>query len=134
MGKIMHGGIEYSGGGGGGGGGAGYTETTLFTGSYQITSGEITLNDDLDNYDLVIFWTRWITTNTNCEVPFFANVKHFVDTFIYNNGSTAQSSPHMGLTTYDNQYLRIKMGSAKNKLFLFDSHSIALAKVVGIKY
>lgn len=119
---------------GGGGGGAGYTETTLFTGTHQTYNGEITLNDDLDNYDLVIFWTRWTVTSTNCEVPFFANVKHFVDTFIYNNGSTTQSSPHMGLTTYDNQYVRIKMGSANNKLFLFDSHSIALAKVVGIKY
>jgi len=117
-----------------GGGGAGYTETTLFTGTYRTTSGEITLNDDLDKYDLVIFWTRWSNTSTNSEVPFFANVKYFVDTFVYNNGSTAVASPHMGLTTFDTQYIRVKMGSAKNKLFLFDSHSIALAKVIGIKF
>ena len=118
----------------GGGGGAGYTETTLFTGTYRTTSGEITLTDDLDKYDLVIFWTRWSNTSTNSEVPFFANVKYFVDTFVYNNGSTAVTSPHMGLTTFDTQYIRVKMGSAKNKLFLFDSHSIALAKVIGIKF
>lgn len=116
------------------GGGSGYSETTLFTGSNTTYSGEITLSDDLDKYDLVIFWTRWTATTTNCEVPFVADAKYFATQFPYNNGSTAQTSPHMGLTTYDNQYVRIKMGSANNKLFLFDSHSIAIAKVVGVKF
>jgi hypothetical protein len=119
---------------GGGGGGSGYSETTLFTGTYQTYRGEITLDDDLDNYDLVIFWTRWAATSTNCEVPFVADAKYFVSKFPYDNGSTAQTSPHMGLTTYYNQYMRVKMGSSNNKLFLFDSHSIALAKVTGIKF
>lgn len=119
---------------GGGGGGGGYSETTLFTGTNQTYSGEITLDDDLDNYDLVIFWTRWTATSTNCEVPFVADAKYFVSKFPYDNGSTAQTSPHMGLTTYYNQYVRVKMGTSKNKLFLFDSHSIALAKVTGIKF
>lgn len=119
---------------GGGGGGSGYSETTLFTGTYQTYSGEITLDDDLDNYDLVIFWTRWAVTSTNCEVPFVADAKYFVSKFPYDNGSTAQTSPHMGLTTYYNQYMRVKMGSSNNKLLLFDAHSIALAKVTGIKF
>ena len=39
----------------------------------------------------------------------------------------------MRLTNYDNQYLRVKMVAANNILFLFDSHSIALARVIGIK-
>ena len=132
MGKIMHGGIEYSGGGGGGGGN--YSETELFMGSIYTTAGEITLNDDIDNYDQIIIYATWSVTSAQGEVPFMMNTKYFVDNFLYNNGSTLASDPHLFCFLYTNQYIRVRCGSAKNKLFLFDTHTGAIKRVVGIKY
>lgn len=118
----------------GGGSGSGYSETTLFTGDYQTTSGEITLSDNLNNYDQIIIWTRWSTTSTNSEVPFVVNRQYFVDTFPYDSGSIAITSPHLLCSLYDTDYLRLKCGSTNNKLFIFDSNNGAVTKVTGIKY
>lgn len=119
---------------GGGGGGSGYTETTLFTGSIYTTAGEITLNDDIDNYDQIVIWTTWSVTSAQGAVPFMVDTKYFVETFLYNNGSTSAADPHLFCFLYTNQYIRIRCGSAKNKLFLFDTHTGAVAKVTGLKY
>ena len=118
----------------GGGGGGSYSETTLFTGSYQVTSGEITLNDDIDKYDQIIIWTTWSVTSAQGEVPFMVDTKYFVETFLYKNGSTSAADPHLFCFLYTNQYIRIRCGSAKNKLFLFDTHTGAVVKVTGLKY
>lgn len=120
--------------GGGGGSGSGYTETTLFTGSHTVTNGEITLSDNLNNYDQIVIWARWSVTSTEWAAPFFIDRAYFVSRCPYDEGRTTQTSPHVGLTPYDNQYIRVKCGSSNNKLFLFDSHSIAIEKVTGIKY
>lgn len=118
----------------GGGGGGSYTETTLFTGTYQSYSGEITLDDDLDNYDQIIIYARWSVTTTNGCTPFVVERAYLVSHFPYDNGSTAQTSNHLVLCPYYNQYIRVKCGSANNKLFLYDAHSIAIERVAGIKY
>lgn len=114
--------------------GGGYTETSLFTGDTTTTSGEITLSDNISNYDQLCIWVRWNTTTAAGEVPFMVNAKYFHDTFLYNSGSTATSSPHLFCFLYSTQYLRIKCGSSDNKLLLFDSHSGAVSKVIGINY
>lgn len=115
------------------GGGSSYSETTLFTGTYQTTSGEITLSDDLDNYDQIIIWARWSVTTTNGTMPCFLNRREFVSRCPYNNGSTAQTTGHI-VISYDNQYIRVKCGSTNSKLFLFDSRSIAIEKVIGVTF
>lgn len=120
--------------GGGGGGGGSYSETTLFTGTYQSYSGEITLNDNLDNYDQIIIYARWASTSTNGCTPFLIERAYLTSHFPYDNGSTAQTSNHLVLCPYQNQYIRVKCGSANNKLFLYDAHSIAIERVAGLKY
>lgn len=117
-----------------GGGGGGYSETTLFTGSYQTYQGEITLSDDMDNYDQIVIYARWAQTSTNGSTPFVIDRAYFVSHYPYDNGSTAQTTNHLVLCPYYNQYIRVKCGSANNKLFLFDAHSIAIERVAGIKY
>lgn len=120
--------------GGAGGGGGSYTETTLFTGSHQTYQGEITLSDDMDNYDQIVIYARWAQTSTNGSTPFVIDRAYFVSHYPYDNGSTAQTTNHLVLCPYYNQYIRVKCGSANNKLFLFDAHSIAIERVAGIKY
>lgn len=118
----------------GGGGGGSYTETTLFTGSHQTYQGEITLSDDMDNYDQIVIYARWATTSTNGSTPFVIDRAYFVSHYPYDNGSTAQTTNHLVLCPYSNQYIRVKCGSANNKLFLFNANSIAIERVAGIKY
>lgn len=117
-----------------GGGGSGYSETTLFTGTYQTTSGEITLNDNMNNYDQIIIYARWSQTTTNGATPFVVDREYFVSHYPYDSGATTQTSNHIVLCPYDNQYIRVKCGSANNKLFLYDAHYIAIERVAGLKY
>ena len=64
-----------------------YEETVLFTGDNTTTTGEITLLDDITNYDQLIVWVSWNTTSANGQVPFMVDAKYFHDTFVYDSCS-----------------------------------------------
>ena len=128
MGKIMHGGIEYS---GGGGGGAGYTETELYSGT-ATTAGNVQLSDDIGNYDEIVIWCGWSASNVNGLIPIRVSVAVF-KTLTY-AASPQTSTDHIFCYLYSNQYFRVARGSDDTKIYLFDNHSGAIKRVVGIKY
>lgn len=162
MGKIMHGGIEYSGGGGGGstvtitstlstgtkiadfeidgasgalyapqGGGGSYTETELFSGSATV-NGNVQLSADIGNYDEFVIWCGWGASNVNGLIPIRVSVAMF-KTFTY-AASPGTATDHIFCYLYSNQYFRVARGEDDTKIYLFDNHSGAIKRVVGIKY
>lgn len=111
-----------------------YSETTLYTGDKTVSTGEVTLSDNLSNYDQLIIWVGYTQANIGALTPFNVDVTSFKTMCPYDSGSTTTSSGHMILCAYQTQYIRVKCGSADNKLLLFDAASITVMKVVGVKY
>ena len=116
------------------GGSGSYSTTTLFTGSSSTTSGELTLSDSIRNYDMLMFVIGWPTTSTEAQASFLIDANYFASTYIYNNGGTTIADPHMFCCTYSTSYLRIKCGSANNKILIYDSMDTAVYKILGVKY
>lgn len=115
-----------------GGSGGSYDTTTLFTGSSSTTSGELSLSDSIDNYDMLMFMIGWDSSATEAQVPFIIDRSYFSNTYVYNNGGTAITDPHMLCCTYQSSYIRIKCGSANNKILIYDSTDSAVYKIIGI--
>lgn len=112
-------------------GGGGYTETELFSGSHT-TNAELTLSDDIGNYKDIILWCGWSAANVNGLVPIRFSVSMF-KTFTYAS-SPSTATEHVFCYLYNTQYFRVARGSTDTKLFMFDNHSGAIKKVIGIKY
>ena len=127
--KVFY--IKDAGGGGGGGGGGSYTETELYSGSAS-TAGNITLSDDIGNYDEFVIWAGWSASNINGVIPIRVSVAMF-KTFTY-VASPQTSTDHIFCYLYSTQYFRVARGSDDTKIYLFDNHSGAIKRVVGIKY
>ena len=116
------------------GGSGSYSTTTLFTGNSSTTSGELTLSDSIRNYDMLMFVIGWPTTSTEAQASFLIDTNYFANTYIYNNGGTTIADPHMFCCTYSTSYLRIKCGSANDKILIYDSTDTAVYKILGVKY
>lgn len=118
-------------GSGGGGSGGAYTRTSLWTGSVQ-TGTEITLSDNIENYDALEFITK-INTNGayNCIL---VDAKTFSTKYPYAS-SVSVNIPHYCLLGYDNLFGRVITGSTTSKLYVWDMAStLRLVEVSGIKY
>ena len=127
--KVFY--IKDGGGGGGGGGGGSYTETELFSGNAS-TAGNIALSDVIGNYDEFVIWAGWSASNVNGVIPIRVSVAMF-KTFTY-VASPQTSTDHIFCYLYSTQYFRVARGSDDTKIYLFDNHSGAIKRVVGIKY
>lgn len=114
-----------------GGGGGSYTETELYSGNAS-TAGNITLSDDIGNYDEFVIWCGWSASNVNGLIPIRVSVAMF-KTFTY-VASPQTSTDHIFCYLYSTQYFRVARGSDDTKIYLFDNHSGAIKRVVGIKY
>lgn len=113
------------------GGGGSYTETELFSGNAS-TAGNVQLSDDIGNYDEIVIWCGWSASNVNGLIPIRVSVAVF-KTFVY--AATPQTSTdHIFCYLYSTQYFRVARGSDDTKIYLFDNHSGAIKRVVGIKY
>ena len=114
-------------------GGGSYSTTTLFTGSSSTTSGELTLSDSIRNYDMLMFVLGWDTTATEAQASFIVDSNYFANTYVYNNGGTAITDPHMLCCLYPTTYIRIKCGSDNNKILIYSSSDTAVYKILGVK-
>lgn len=115
----------------GGSGGGGYTETELYSGNAS-TAGNVQLSEDIGNYDEFIIWCGWSGANIGGMIPIRVSVAMF-KTFTY-VASPQTSTDHIFCFLYNSQYFRVSRGSDDTKIYLFDNHSGAIKKVVGIKY
>lgn len=136
MGKIMHGGIEYSGGGSGGGGGGGYTETLLWGNlpfTYPATQqADATLSADIKDFDRIVVYGGWTSSNIQCfcEQSFNANV---LDSL---SAATSDTSKQfvMQMNAGGNQFIRISKGSADNIIHFRYNGVVGIYAIVGIKF
>jgi len=115
-----------------GGGGSGYSETILFSGDYG-TNAELQLSGDINDYDAIKIWFGWAGSSIGGKFPVIVSVTEFTTDFTYTS-SPGTATPHLFCFLYSSQYLRIARASDDTKLRVFDSHSGAIKKVVGIKY
>lgn len=113
----------------GGGGGDSYNRTSLWSGT-QGTAGQITLNDDIDNYDALEFITKLSNGAHNTVV---VDAKSFTTDYPYTS-SVSASIPHYCLLGYDNCFARVITGSTSSSLYAWDFLDLYLAEVNGIKY
>lgn len=112
-----------------GGSGKGYSFTNLWTGS-QSTAGEITLNDNIENYDLIQFICQ--ISNGGCSVDTF-DTNYFLTEFPYKANPTANDK-HYCPNTWDTSYARVITGSSTDKLYTWEFYgSQRITAVNGIK-
>lgn len=112
--------------------GSGYSETILFSGDFY-TNAELQLDDDINNYDAIKIWFGWSGSSIGGKFPVIVSVDEFTTDFTY-AASPGTATPHLFCFLYSSQYLRIARASDDTKLRVFDNHSGAIKKVVGIKY
>lgn len=106
-----------------------YSFTNLWTGS-QSTAGEITLNDNIENYDLIQFICQ--ISNGGCSVDTF-DTNYFLTEFPYKANPTANDK-HYCPSTWDNTYARVITGTSTNKLYTWDfTNYQRITAVNGIK-
>ena len=116
----------------GGSGGNTYTETVLFNTRTSIPN-EITLSDDISNYDQLII--GMVGTGGNATVQYVVDVETFKEKFPYVSGASGYNIPHFLTNVYDTSYSRIICGSADNKLYAYEGNNLEdWAYVIGIKY
>lgn len=111
-----------------------YKRDVLYTGEKSQIAGELTLAHDLKDYDIVIFYVEYSNAQINACVPFAADVASFIADCPYNDGATTNATGHILAMAYNSQYVRIKMGSADNKVQIFDLASVTVTKIIGLKF
>lgn len=117
-----------------GGSSGGYSYTTLWSGS-QTTVGEVTLSDDVENYDVIEFICGFSGNNNDKgRGTFRYDAKRFTTDFPYTASPVNTSTPHFLINVYDNYFCRFIMGSASNKIYMWQFNTIKLYEIVGIKY
>jgi len=133
MGKIMHGGIEYS---GGGGGGSNYTRTELYKSSTNLAvwdANGITLSDDIENYDEIEFVLGFASGTDLSKNALKYGAAWFADTFPYT--SAVATASHALLLLWPNQGFSAAWDSANSKIMMWGRNGTAgIWAVYGIKY
>ena len=114
----------------GGSSGGGYSSTLLFQGSYSSV-GELELSDDITNYDEIEIWVNGVGSAACC--PYRFNVANFMANYPYVAGAT-YNNRHFLPSVFASYYMRIIMGTANNKLYVWDIQSQVIKEVYGIKY
>lgn len=115
---------------GGSGGGGSYTFTNLWNGS-QGTAGEITLNDSIENYDLIQIVGQISNGGQSFDT---IDANYFLTTFPYKENPTANDL-HFCINTWSISYGRVITGSSSDKLYTWDFHeSQRITAVNGIKF
>ena len=115
---------------GGGGSGEGYSETLLYKYENGTTvDGIKTLNDDITNYDLLLF--RLIF-----NVPTYTD--HIISVSALEQvgyiPSPVATGPHVSIVSYASDYIRIVEGETKNKINIFEINGNEyIDEIYGIK-
>ena len=114
-----------------GGSGDSYTRTSLWTG--QASSGvEITLSDDVENYDAIEFVTKIINNGARNSV--IVDAKSFPTKYPYSSSLTI-NDPNYLLLGYDDFFGRANIGTTTSKLYIWGfTNNFELSEVYGIKY
>ena len=78
---------------GGSGGGSGYTKTTLYEwDGTSVASGDISLSDNIENYDLIEIISGYASTSDTASTTDVIDSQYFINNFPY--GSKTNSDPH----------------------------------------
>lgn len=116
----------------GSGGGSSYSKVALYDSTPITTTGQITLSDDITNYDDLEF-----IFGTNDSSNYFFNTQKISTDFLIDNcpytSNPSASTLHFLLTPYNSYWGRIIMGDSNDKLYLFNGNSIKIYKIYGIK-
>lgn len=109
------------------GGGVGYSRTALYTN--PITSaGEVTLSDDISNYDSILFIVHG---NANgASIPVYVDTAYILSC-VY---STNVNSDHVLFSMWGTEYIRMTAGTANNKLNFFQFSAEKIVGIYGIKF
>lgn len=115
---------------GGGGSGEGYSETLLYKYENGTTiDGIKTLNDDITNYDLLLFRLVF-------NVPTYTD--HIISVSALEQvgyiPSPVATGPHVSIVSYASDYIRIVEGETKNKINIFEINGNEyIDEIYGIK-
>lgn len=120
--------------GGGGGGGNGYEEYTLYSDDNAPASGEITLSDDVNNYDILVFKARYTGSGNLIDWSASYPAKKFATEFPYVASATYANARHLCIQNNNTSYVRVIMGSANNKLYTFSNGTGKIVEVLGLKF
>lgn len=117
---------------GAGGSGSGVSMFTLYN-TFTSSIGEITLNDDVENYDFIMIdfgFNGSDKAHNNIYLP----AKDFSNKYPYVS-TPSNTDPHVILNPYDNQFARMIMGSDSNKLYIFEiGQTVGIYGVYGLKW
>lgn len=111
-----------------------YDETVLYSDDDSPASGEITLDDDVTNYDLLIFKARYTQSGNLIDWATTYPAKKFATEFPYVASATYANARHLCISNNNTSYVRVIMGSANNKLYTFSNGTGKIVEVIGIKY
>lgn len=105
-----------------------YERTPLYI-TPITTVGEVTLDDEITNYDDIEF----IVSGNGTTGVFRCNTTEFINSFP-NVASPTTSTPHFLLSPYASMYCRSIMGTDNNKINIFDISNVEIESIYGIKY
>lgn len=105
-----------------------YERTPLYITPVTI-AGEITLDDDITNYDDIEF----VVDYDGSTGVFRCNTTEFINSFP-NIVSPTITTPHFLLSPYEDIYCRSIMGTDNNKIYIYDIFNIEIKSIYGIKY
>lgn len=115
---------------GGGGSGEGYSETLLYKYEKGTTvDGIKTLNDDITNYDLLLFR---LVFNVPTYTDHIISVSALEQVGYISN--PVATGPHVSIVSYASDYIRIVEGETKNKINIFEINGNEyINEIYGIK-
>lgn len=115
---------------GGGGSGEGYSETLLYKYENGTTvDGIKTLNDDITNYDLLLFR---LVFNVPTYTDHIISVSALEQVGYISN--PVATGPHVSIVSYASDYIRIVEGETKNKINIFEINGNEyIDEIYGIK-
>lgn len=117
--------------GGGGSGGGGTSITTLYD-TFINSVSEITLTNKIEDYDFIMVDFGFNGTD-KAHNYMYIPAEDFPNKYPYVSNPN-NTNPHILLNSYDNQYARMIMGSANNKLYIFQiGQTVGIYGIYGIK-
>ena len=123
-------GIKY--GNGGGSGGETKTSITTLYNTFINSVGEITLTNKIEDYDFIMIDFGFNGTD-KAHNYIYIPAEDFPNKYPYVSNPN-NTNPHILLNPYDDQYARMIMGSADNKLFIFQiGQTVGIYGIYGIK-
>ena len=113
------------------GAGSGTSITTLYD-TFINSVGEITLTNKIEDYDFIMVDFGFNGTD-KAHNYIYIPAEDFPNKYPYVSNPN-NTNPHIILNPYDDQYARMIMGSANNKLYIFEiGQTVGIYGIYGIK-